>query len=41
MKTTSVAAMVFFFESVIPKVLNHSYIQSSLSTTTRQLDNDI
>ena len=41
MKMTSVALMVFFFESVIPKVLDHSYLQSSLLTITRHLDNGI
>ena len=29
---------VFFPESIIPKVLDHSYVQSSLSTITRQRD---
>ena len=28
----------FFFESVIPQVLDHSYVQSSFSTITRHLD---
>ena len=38
MKVTSVAVMViFFFESVIPKVFDHNYVQSTLSTTTRTL----
>ena len=32
---------VFFSGSMILKVLDHSYVQSSLSTTTRQLDNRI
>ena len=27
----------FFFESVIPKVFDQSYVQSSLSTTTKTL----
>ena len=31
----------FFFESVIPKVLDHSYLQSSLLTITRHPDNGI
>ena len=29
------------FESVIPQVLDHSYVQSSFSTITRHLDNGI
>ena len=37
MRTTSVAAMLIFFGSVIPKVLHHSYVQSSFSTITRHL----
>ena len=37
MKATSVAVMVIFFESVIPKVLDYSYVQSSFSTITRHL----
>ena len=42
MKMTSVAVMVdFYFESVIPKVLDHSYVQRSLSTVTKYLDNGI
>ena len=41
LRTTSVTAMVIFFESVILKVLDHSYVQSSFSTITRRLDNDI
>ena len=42
MKMTSVAVMVdFYFESVIPKVLDRSYVQRSLSTITRYLDNGI
>ena len=32
---------VLFPESIIPKVLDHSYVQSSLSTITSQLDNSI
>ena len=32
---------VFFFESIIPKVLDHSYVQSSLSTIPWHLDNGI
>ena len=32
---------VFFPESIIPRVLDHSYVQSSLSAITRQLDNSI
>ena len=40
MKATS-ATVIVFFESVIPKVLDHSYIQSSLLTITRKLDNSI
>ena len=32
---------VFFPKSIIPKVLNRSYVQSSLSTITRQVDNSI
>ena len=36
MKTTSVVVM-FFSESIIPKVLDHSYVQSSLSTFTSNL----
>ena len=32
---------VFFPESIILKVLDHSYVQSSLSTIMRQLDNSI
>ena len=39
MKTTSVAA--FFFESIIPKILDDNYLQSSLSTITRHLGNGI
>ena len=30
-----------FSESIIPKVLDHNYVQYSLSTITRQLDNSI
>ena len=41
LRTTSVTAMVIFFESVILKVLDHSYVQSSFSTITRRLDNGI
>ena len=41
MKTTYVAVMLFFPESIILKVLNHSYIQSFLSTITRHPDNGI
>ena len=41
MKTTSVAVMFFCPESIIPKILDHSYVQSSLSIITRQLDNSI
>ena len=41
LRTTSVTAMVIFFESVILKVLDHSYVQSSFSTITRHLDNGI
>ena len=41
MRTTSVTVMAFFFESVIPKVLDHSYVQSSFSTITIHLDNGI
>ena len=33
--------LCFFSESIIPKVLDHSYVQSSLSTITSQLDNSI
>ena len=29
---------VYFPESIIPKVLDHSYVQSSLSTATTQLE---
>ena len=29
----------FFFNSVISKVIDHSYVQSSFSTITRHLDN--
>ena len=29
MRTTSIAVMVIFVESVIPKVLDHSYVQIS------------
>ena len=32
---------VYFPESIIPKVLDHSYVQSSLSTITSQLDSSI
>ena len=41
LRTTSVTAMVIVFESVILKVLDHSYVQSSFSTITRRLDNGI
>ena len=42
MKMTSVAVMEnFFFENVIPKVLNHSCVQLSLSTIRKHLDNGI
>ena len=41
LRTTSVTATVIFFESVILKVLDHSYVQSSFSTITRRLDNGI
>ena len=42
MQTTSVAVMViFFFESVILKVLDHSYVQNSFSAIARHLDNGI
>ena len=30
-----------FFESTIPKVLDHSYVQSSFATITRHFDNGI
>ena len=30
-----------FFESTIPKVLDPSYVQSSLATTTRHFNNNI
>ena len=41
-KTTSVAVMVFFLESIISKVvLDHNDDQSSLSTITKYLDNGI
>ena len=40
MKTTSVA-VVFFSESIIPKILDHNYVQSSLSIITRHLGNGI
>ena len=40
MKTSSVVVM-FFPESIIPKVLDHNYVHSSLSTIMRQLDNSI
>ena len=32
---------IFFSEIIIPKVLDHSNVQSSLSKITRQLDNSI
>ena len=32
---------VFLSESIIPKVLDHSYIKGSLSTITKQLDNSV
>ena len=32
---------VFFLESIIPKVLDHNDIQSSLSTIMKHLDNGI
>ena len=35
MGTTSATVTVFFFEGVIPKVLDHSYVQSSFSIITR------
>ena len=42
MQTTSVAVMVIvFFESVILKVLDHSYVQNSFSAIARHLDNGI
>ena len=42
MRITSVACeCVFFVESVIPKVLDHSYAQGSFSTMTRHLGNGI
>ena len=34
-------SLYFFPESIIPRVLDHSYVQSSLSTITSQLDNSI
>ena len=40
-KTTSVAVMVFFLESIIPKELDHNVVQGSLSTLTKHLDNGI
>ena len=30
-----------FFESTIPKLFNHSYVQSSFFTITRHFDNGI
>ena len=33
--------LCFFPEGIIPKVLDHSYVHSSLSIITRQLDNSI
>ena len=41
MRTNSVAVIVIFCESVIPKVLDNSYVQGSFSTITRHLDNCI
>ena len=32
---------LFFPESIIPKILGHSYVQSSLSTITSQLDSSV
>ena len=41
MRTTSVAVTVIFFGSVISKVIDHGYVQSSFSKITRHLDNGI
>ena len=40
-KTISVAVMFFFFESIIPKRLDHNDVQSSLATITKHLENGI
>ena len=37
MRTTSVAVTVIFFGSVISKVIDHGYVQSSFSKITRHL----
>ena len=40
-RTTSAAAMLIFFQNVIPKVLDLSYVQSSFPRTTTHIDNGI